>query len=400
MTECKKCLLNDNIISNLKFNENGLCDYCALAEKLDKKYREHPVYGCTSWDNLWTISEIIKEKQCNKKYDAIVGVSGGCSSTFLLHFAVKRLGLRVLAVHFDNGYNTVAAENNMKKILKVLDVDWVTCGIDKKAMNEINKCFLKASVPDSNIPNRIALTATLYKMAIKYDVKYILDGYNYRYDGVCPASWSHVDAKYMKSVVDEHGPGNIWPMSEFPNLTFRFWLYCTLIKRIRLVHPLHHLDWTKEEIKKFLADEYGFTYVTGYGGQHLENLYTAFCNKILFPQKFGKDRRFIEYSALIRTGVMTKKEAKQLIDNPAKKEKEAMSVLENYLLEVTPSLLDIKKEDFAGLLDQPEKSYKVYNTYGKALKKYKRVLWPLIRFIYGDYLMPHWYITNDKDSIY
>ena len=65
---------------------------------------------------------------------------------------------------------------------------------------------------------------------------------------------------------------------------FRFMKW-TLIKRIKKIRPLWYLEYSKEEARKVLQDNYNWRY---YGGHHMENRLAAFYHAIYMPQKFNR----------------------------------------------------------------------------------------------------------------
>ena len=98
---CKKCVC-DGSISSLKLDKNGICQFCKIHDEMEKEYPLNE----KSFSNLLEICKKIKIDGINKKYDCIVGVSGGKDSSYLLYLVKEKLGLRPLAVHYDNGFDS------------------------------------------------------------------------------------------------------------------------------------------------------------------------------------------------------------------------------------------------------------------------------------------------------
>ena len=86
------------------------------------------------------IYSAIKKDGKRKKYDCIVGVSGGTDSSFMIIKAVE-WGLRPLAVHYDNTWNTAIATENIRKVLQHWNVDLYTHVVDNKESDDIFKSF-------------------------------------------------------------------------------------------------------------------------------------------------------------------------------------------------------------------------------------------------------------------
>jgi tRNA(Ile)-lysidine synthase TilS/MesJ len=115
--------MNNNVDPSIKFTSDGLCNHC-------QRY-DHLKSSRLNLDNtaLDKIVSRIKASGNRKEYDWIVGVSGGVDSTYVA-FLVKKMGLRPLAVHVDNGWNSELAVKNIENTLKKLNIDLVTNVLD------------------------------------------------------------------------------------------------------------------------------------------------------------------------------------------------------------------------------------------------------------------------------
>ena len=108
---CSRCMYDERMPS-IQFDEEGVCNYCRQIESLAEQYGT----GKTKGETLFTeILKAIKKAGKDKKYDCIVGVSGGTDSSYLVYMAVQ-WGLRPLAVHYDNTWNSaIATISNERK---------------------------------------------------------------------------------------------------------------------------------------------------------------------------------------------------------------------------------------------------------------------------------------------
>ena len=133
---CSKCIYDERV-SYIAFDENGVCNYCHQLESLKNDYET----GTTKGEKQFIkIIEQIKKDGKNKKYDCIVGVSGGTDSSYMLYLA-KKHGLRPLAVHYDNTWNSAIATENIRKVLTSLDIDLYTHVTDNKEADDIFRSF-------------------------------------------------------------------------------------------------------------------------------------------------------------------------------------------------------------------------------------------------------------------
>lgn len=163
---CSRCTL-DSSIPGIVFDEECECNYCKLHDMSDI---QHPLdeTGQKIFNRL--VNEI-KAKGKNNNYDCIIGVSGGVDSTYTLYLA-KKLGLRPLAVHFDNGWNSETSVSNIKNATDRLGVDLHTVVADWEEFKDLQTAFLKASTPDIEIPTDEAILAVLWRIVAKEGIHY------------------------------------------------------------------------------------------------------------------------------------------------------------------------------------------------------------------------------------
>lgn len=296
--ECSVCIC-DTSIPEFEIGSHGICNFCEQHHQFDEQY---PI----DVELLINIAQKICSKGRNKPFDCVVGISGGCDSSYLLYRVVK-LGLRPLAVHYDNGWNYQFATRNMKILTKALNVPLEIYRVNVKEMNDIWKSFLQASVPDIEAPTDIGLTTVLYKAAEKHGIKYILEGHSFRTEGIIPTGVSYMDGRYIANVHKRYGT---IPIRTFPNLWLSDWMRW-LCKGIRRLRPLYYMNYRKKDASKLLYELFGWQ---PYPEHHGDNLFTAFF-QYYFRRVICKiDVRKIELSALIRSGHITKEEAQEKLN--------------------------------------------------------------------------------------
>lgn len=318
---CTRCIL-DTTVTDIWFDEAGECKYCKIHDELEKA---HPL-GPNLEQELQIMVEKIKAAGKGKKYDCLAGVSGGRDSTYTLLMA-KKLGLRPLAVHFDNGWNSDISVKNIKKACEKLNVDLVTVVADWEEFKDLQVAFLKSSTPDADIPTDYAIYSVLYNTAKEEGIKYILNGHSFRTEGTSPISWTYMDPRYVKDV--HHKLGKIGKIKSFPHMSMLKLQYFVWVKGIREFRLLEFMDYNKEKVDRMLADELEWEY---YGGHHHENHYTKFFQSYYLPQKFGIDKRKTELSALVRSGQRTREQANgEVKANPYHFEQETVDYVINKL---------------------------------------------------------------------
>lgn len=352
---CSKCIL-DTSIEEISFDSEGVCNYCHTQEMMEKKY---PL-GTEGNLAVDKIVKKIKEKGKNKRYDCIVGVSGGRDSTYTLYKTVK-LGLRPLAVHFDNGWNSDIAVKNINNATKKLNVDLETIVADWEEFKDLQVSFLKASVSDAEVPTDWVIFSILFQTAKKIGVKYIIHGHSFRTEGSTPLSWTYMDGKYVKSVHKIFGNKKI---KSFPIMNmFSFFMY-SIFYRIKQVRLLYHISYDEKKVMKLMQDELGWQ---DYGGKHFESAYTSIFQSYILMNKFNIDKRKLHLSALIRCNQIKRKEALIKISSDPFTGGQKQ-------IEYTVKKLGLKMSEFQDIMSTEVKSFKDYPTYYSLIKKLEKII--------------------------
>jgi tRNA(Ile)-lysidine synthase TilS/MesJ len=285
-------------------------------------------------------------------------------------YLAKKWGLRPLAVHYDNTWNSAIATENIRKVLTALDVDLYTHVIDNKEADDIFRSFFLADVAEIEASTDLALAEVMYRAAWKYKVKYVLEGHSFITEGITPVGRNYFDGKYIKSI---HAMFGKFPMKSYPLMTFSRFLFWSMFAKIQKIRPFWYIDYNKEEARAFLEKEYDWKY---YGGHHLENRITAFYHSIYLPQKFNTDMRNNTLSALVRNGKMSREEAWKEYNQPPHIEKD--------LVEYFKKRLELSDEQYDETMARKPKSWQEYPTY----KKRFELLRPLFKILAKANLVP------------
>ena len=375
---CNRCLYGDDV-PNISFDEAGVCNYCHTHDEMEEEY---PI-GEKGEEKLIELCEKIKKAGKGKKYDCVVGVSGGCDSSYLLYQMVER-GLRPLAVHFDNTWNSSIATQNIQKVTEKLDVDLYTHVVSNKEYDDIYRSFIHAGVPDIEAPTDLALAATLTGAAAKFKISYIIEGHSFRTEGISPLGWLYMDAKYVKSVLDEH---HIPKLKTYPHFWLSTQLKWMIFNNIKKVRPLYFMDYNKELVKKELAEKFDWEW---YGGHHLDNRFTAFYHRYFIPSRFGIDFRILGCSALVRSGQMTKEEGfAEMATSPH----EGTDVLD--IVELVKKRLGYSDNEFTSLMNAPKRTYREFKNYKRTFERLRPLFWLLYKL---DRIPKSFYMKFTKKS--
>jgi len=306
---CTKTVMDTIGDPDIEFDDQGVCLY---HDQFIEKLRVRVPSKEIAEKKLSAIVNEIKKTGKNKQYDCIIGVSGGVDSTYTA-WLVKKFGLRPLAVHLDNGWNSELAVKNIENILNVLNIDLYTEVLDWEMFRDLQLSFLKASTPDGEIPTDHAILAILYSIAAKHGIKYIISGMNFRNEGFLPPSWArgYLDWKYIRSVQKKFGKRSL---KTFPHLSVPSFLYYNVIKGIRSISFLNYIEFNKKEAIAVIEKELGWK---NYGGKHYESIYTRFYQAYILPNKFNIDKRKAHLTCLmLSTGEITREQAIEILKQP------------------------------------------------------------------------------------
>lgn len=299
---CTFCVMDD---SNpvIEFDTAGQCNCCrdALARR-DQEWWPGP----DGKSRMEALAGLLKREGQGRPYDAMIGLSGGIDSAYLAHLAVRELGLRVLAVHVDGGWNSEPAVRNIESMVRELDIDLHTYVVEWQEMRALQLAFLKASVLNQDIPQDHAFFSTLYRTASSFGIRHFLSGVNFASECIVPRGWGYpaMDGKHAQAIYRRFGGA---PLQSYPFMGLLEFLWMTRVRKQLTIHrPLNYLDYNKEHARVELTRGYGWR---DYGGKHSESRFTKFYQDIFLPRKFGFDKRRLHLSSLIVSGQITRQAA-------------------------------------------------------------------------------------------
>lgn len=346
---CSNCVM-DTSDPNIKFDEKGVCERC---NEFKTQILQPWNYGKGHEQELKTILDKIKTDGRGKKYDCLLGMSGGFDSSYMLHFAIKELKLRPLVFHVDAGWNIPFAEENIQRMVDKLGIDLKVEKIDWNEIRDFQLAYFKSGVPHLDTPQDNAFVAVLDNYALKYGIKYILNGGNISTEVIVnPNSWSYwgTDLKHNKDIARRFGTV---VMKDYPfTSVLRRKLYMPYVKGVRVIKLLNYIPYIKNEAEELLINEYGWK---PYKQKHFEDILTKFLEGYWLPLRFGYDVRRPQFSSLILTGQMTREEALRKLKEPALSAEEA-----DELFCLVASRLEITKNELEAYMNMPLKSYKDY----------------------------------------
>lgn len=300
--QCSRCVL-DTSVEDIRFDSKGVCNYCRNYD--EEVYKRGLTDEKAKKERLEKIISEIKSSGAGKKYDCLIGLSGGTDSTYLVYLA-KKLGLCPLAMHFDNGWDSELAVRNIAHVTRKLDVDLHSYVINWEEFKDLQLAYLKAAVVDIEVPTDQLIFASLYRVAHQKGIKYILCGNNHVTEFTMPTGWNHpmkLDYVNLRNIHRKYGTRKL---KNFPKLGYFERYFYDKVVRIRRIDLLDFVPYDKEKAKRILIEELGWR---DYGYKHYESIFTRFYQGYILPRKFHIDKRKAHLSNLICSGQMTKEEA-------------------------------------------------------------------------------------------
>jgi len=354
---CNHCIM-DTSDPQIIFDEQGHCDYCNNFETTIKP-NWHP--DQKGLDALKTLADKIKKENKNKDFDCIIGLSGGLDSSYSAYIVKEVMGLRPLLFHVDAGWNTDQAVSNIEKLVDGLGLDLYTEVINWQEMKDLQVAFLRAQIPDQDLPQDAAFFSSLYKFSRKHNIKYVITGSNYSTE-CCrePEEWGGylgIDKKLFKDIHQRFGKRalNTFPLLDI--LTTK--VFYQKILGMKLIMPLNNIPFVKKDAEDKLESLYGWQ---RFKHKHHESRFTRFYEDYWLPRKFGYHKRRAHFSSLIITGQMTREAALERVATP--------EMDEHFLqqeFEYIANKLDLTLEELQEIFNGNNKTYRDYKNKRKLI---------------------------------
>jgi N-acetyl sugar amidotransferase len=359
---CNRCVM-DTSAGEIEFDGVGNCNFCEMLVRQETQ----KLGSSNSSQSLNLLIEKVKKDGLGKDYDCVIGVSGGVDSSWVLVQAVAN-GLRPLAVHMDNGWNSELATNNISNLIERLDVDLFTHVIEWEEYRDLMEAFFRADVIDIELLYDNAMTEVCYMKAREFGLKYILSGSNTATEGLqMPSAWAYGDkwdGANILSIASATGVN----ITTFPLFTNTKWLYSKYFKGIQWIPFLDYIGYEKETALLHLKQNFAYK---PYPYKHYENIFTRFYQGYILPTKFNVDKRRVHFSSLIMSGQMDRHFALTELKKPAFSSADELRMDVEYFLKKM-QWDSTKLEQY---LIRPRREHSDYKT-----DKVRKYLWPVLRF--------------------
>lgn len=322
--QCTRCIMDNKSDDTITFNDNGECNYCTYVLKIkDGIYFPNEL----GREKLESLILRLKKDNKNHNYDCLMGISGGLDSSYLAYLGSVKWGLRILAVHVDDGFDTEISKRNIERIASFPNLDLQIVEPDAEQFIELTKAYMRAGVPNLAVPQDNVLFAAVYSFMKQNQLRSFLSGSNYALECILQAGNTHsaYDLTNLKYIHKKFGKGSLNKLTLLSALKKDIDAY---LLKVETPTPLNFIDYNRDRAMQELMDYCGFEY---YGSKHLENDLTKFVQQYWFYHKFGVDKRTSHLSSMIASGQMSREEAQREYGLPLYDEEDMQSTISRVL---------------------------------------------------------------------
>ncbi len=359
---CTRCIMDESA-PDIVFDEAGHCNYCSdflksLAEiRATREEREERL------DSLLTD---IRRSGRDRSYDCVMGVSGGLDSSFALYRS-RRLGLRPLAVHMDNGWNSELAVSNIERLVNELDVELFTRVLKWEQFRSLQRSFFAADVVDIEMLTDNAIMGALLAAAKRFGIRHVLLGTNAVTEGMrMPPGWNHfkLDLRNIRSIHRQFGRGT--PITDLPLVGPQHLAVERFIRRRQVISFLDYVSYETAAAQDILEADIEWR---PYEKKHYESIFTRFYQGYILPVKFGIDKRKVHYSTLICSDQLTRNEALSRMEHAPYADSDLLASDRTFVLKK----LGMSSQEFDGYMERTSVSHYDYGSIEPLLLGIRRV---------------------------
>jgi aminotransferase len=352
---CTRCVM-DTSDPEIGFNEQGVCNHCRQFDEVTSRRWFPNAIGKKKLDAIFTK---IRAEGKNKKYDCIIGLSGGVDSSYLA-VIMKDSGLRPLVVHVDAGWNSELAVYNIEQVVKYCDYDLHTHVMDWEEIRDLQLSYLKAGLANQDVVQDHAYFASLYHFAAKNNIKYVISGGNIATESVFPGAWHHaaMDAINLKAIHNKFGKVKLKHYKTVSFLTYYF--YYPFVKGMTIIRPLNFMPYDTGDAVKLLTEKIGYK---EYGRKHGESRFTKFFQNYYLPEKFTIDKRRPHLASQVLSAGLTRGAALAELQKPLYRAEELIED-KAYIAKK----LGLSSSDMDILIEAPAHDYSEYKNWDNRYK--------------------------------
>jgi hypothetical protein len=292
----------DTTDPSIEFDDAGVCDHCHAWDAWAAGRPPADVRAAALED----LAGRVRARAARSEFGCVIGISGGVDSA-MVALRCAELGLRPLAVHLDNGWDSEEAVRNIESTCRTLGIPLITKVLDWERYRRLQLAFLFAGVIDADIPADHAIVATVYRTAVRHRVPWIISGNNEETERVLPRAWvwPKTDLRHLRAVAHVADPSLHIDARWFPTLSTSQRLALSR-SGLRWLQLLDFTGQDKASAKARLQRDLGWV---DYGGKHHESVWTRWFQATYLRRRFGVEKRRAHLASLVLADQMTRAEA-------------------------------------------------------------------------------------------
>jgi hypothetical protein len=354
---CSRCVMPESY-PGITFDDEGVCNYCRNFDKQWGFWINNTEEQARSEVRLRGIFEAAKRK--GKRYDAILGLSGGKDSSYCLYLCREVYGLNVLTCTRDNGLMSEEGKKRVKQVVETFNVPHLY--YQDPLATELVGIFMRKT-GNFCTPCELWSFNIHAMLAREYDIPLIILGHSTRSDGAPPKYLNPWDPWYFSNVLKGEDYRERLRCSVYArNYVIREGLSRALGHR-RIVLPADYLVWNEEQIAQLFQQKYGILF----GEEHSDCIADKVKDYVYAKKCGGASPKVVKYCQLVRAGMMTREGALEKV----RKLEEAVTIpgLDRFL-EVTGMSL----QEFEAASQKSPAAYtggvtQVFNNFRKMIRR-------------------------------
>jgi len=294
---CTRCILPENY-PGITFDESGVCSKCRAWERRwsNFDYKKPEEY-------VQRLFEAARKK--GNRYDCVIGLSGGKDSSYAVYLLTQKYKLNPLCVHFDNGFVSPHALENIERVANTFNIDHVSFKADWELMKRLYKHFL-LTAGEVCSPCMVGITSSLYKAAKQYNVPMIISGWGPRTETDMASSIYHVSTDYFLNVTKGYFKRE--EIEDFLHSKTLARVLYHLTGRIRYIQLPVYVKWDEREVVHTIEKKIEWQAKGSITTEHTDCMLTSL-KDYLRMKALGFSEKTQKFSVNIRNGSMTREEA-------------------------------------------------------------------------------------------
>ena len=358
MRRCVRCIQTETY-PGIELDAEGLCSICRA---FDRRWAARDGENCEA-EFLCILG---KARRRNSKYNALVGLSGGKDSCYLLHLMVKRYNANVLVFTHDNGFLSDGARKNIDLMVEALGVEHRYITRDAELLKRSYRALIKNECAELCMLCTSGGVAAVNSLVLREKIPMVMLGFSPQTEPILPLEiHSGYDYRFLVNAAKPHVKRS--ELRDFKYASLPWMFYTIFIRRIRWVFLPRYVEWNDQEILELLPREYGW-HDYGHGKPHFDCLLNPAVDYFT-RQRLGACKVQEKLSQMVRCGQIAREEALERLKEEDPVEEPVDSV------DVLCKRLDLTRDDFKPFLDGSAKDYHHFKSYTSLFHRFSWVFW-------------------------